>query len=142
MFYEMQFKSGEIAQLTKTNFSCGSLQLLESIHSAEIIFDDSNNCLFFNVAAEQILGDRSDISLIGDWIRSQTQDNSQESLIFTIQDLPLNIVTINEQNIEGIEVLLSKLEVSEEFEQQLNKYKSLSIREPKIKPNYYSSKLE
>ncbi|MGL4883395.1 MAG: PAS domain-containing protein, partial [Waterburya sp.] len=126
----MQFKSGEIAQLTKTDFPYGSLQLLESIHSAEIIFDDSNNCLFFNAAAEQILGDRSDISLIGDWIRSQTQDNSQESLIFTIQDLPLNIVIIDEQNIEGIEVLLSKLDVSEEFGQQLNKYKSLSIREP------------
>jgi diguanylate cyclase (GGDEF)-like protein len=141
MFYEMQFKSGEKAQLTKTNFSSGSIHFLENIHSAEIIFDDSNNCLFFNAAAEKILGDRSDISLLGDWIRSQTLDNSQASLVFKIQDLPLNIVTIDAQNIEGLEVLLSKLEGSEEFWQQLNQHKSLSIREPKIKPDY-SPKLE
>jgi diguanylate cyclase (GGDEF)-like protein len=141
MFYEMQFKSGEKAQLTKTDFSSVSTQFLENIHSAEIIFDDSNNCLFFNAAAERILGDRSDISLLGDWIRSQTQENSQESLIFQIQDLPLNIATIDDQNIEGLEVLLSKLEGSEEFWQQLNQHKSLSIREPKIKPDY-APKLE
>jgi diguanylate cyclase (GGDEF)-like protein len=136
MFYEMQFKPEKIAQLTKTDFAANSRQFLENIYSAEIIFDDSNNCLFLNAAAEEILGDRSDISVIGDWIRSKIQDIIQQSLVFKIQDLPLKIETIYEHELEELEILLSKLDVSEEFWQQLNQHKSLSIREPKVKPDY------
>jgi diguanylate cyclase (GGDEF)-like protein len=142
MLYEIQFKPRKITQLAKTNFSTSSIQFLENINSAEIIFDDSKNCLFFNAAAEEILGDRADISLIGDWIRSQTQDIMQESLVFSIHDLPLKIEIIDEHELEELEVLLNKLDVSEEFWQQLYQHKSLNIREPKIKPDYPSKSEE
>ena len=136
MFYEMQFKPGKIVQLTKKNCDFSSILLLEKIYDAAIVFDDSRNCIFLNPAAEQVLGDRADISLIGDWIRSKTQDLMQQAMSFRVEELPLRLTAFEDNQFDELEVSLSRLEMSEAFLQQLNQQKSLAIREPKVKPEY------
>ena len=134
MFYEIQFKLGKIAQLTEASLSSTSTHLINNIRNATIIFDEYKNCLFLNNAAEQIFNDRSDISLIGDWIRSQIQNDFQQENIFKLKELPK--LTITEEWQSQIEVVLCRQDVSDEFWQELNQHKPLAIREPKIKPNY------
>lgn len=143
MIYEMQFKPGTINQLTQADFSSNSIPFIENINNAAIIFDDSKNCLFLNSAAEKILGtgDRSGISAIGDWIRSKTKNTEQQAMVFKLKELPLKIHAMNGEELDNLEVLLNKLDVSDEFWQKLNSHKSLAIREPKIIPDY-STKLE
>ena len=136
MFYEMQFKPGKIVQLTEKNCSSSSILLLEKIYDAAIVFDDSRNCIFLNPAAEQVLGDRADISLIGDWIRSKTQDIVQQAVSFRVEELPLRINALEDNQFDELEVSLSRLETSESFLHELNQQKSLAIREPKVKPEY------
>ncbi len=138
MFYEMQFKSGKITQLLEADFSSNSISTLDKINDAVIIFDDSKNCLFFNSAAEEILGERLDISILGDWIRSRTQNiMHQETISFEVREVPWVIASICEQKLDHLEILVSKLDISDDFWQRLDNQKSLVIREQKIKPNYF-----
>ena len=139
MFYEMQFKPGKTSQITATDFSSSSRSCLENICNAAIVFDDSKNCLFLNPAAEAMLGDRSDISLIGDWIRSKIQDIQQQAMVFQGDELPSVITAICEEKLQDLEVFLNRLDVSNEFWQELNSHKSLVMREAKLKPNYAST---
>ena len=134
MFYEIQFKLGKVAQLSQASLSSTSTYSMENIRNAAIIFDEYKNCLFLNNAAEQIFNDRSDVSLIGDWIREQIQNDLQQGRVFKLQELPK--LTVTEEWQSHIEVLLSRQNISDEFWQELNRHKSLTIREPKIKPNY------
>ncbi len=134
MFYEIQFKLGKVAQLTEASLSSNSIPSIENIRNAAIIFDEYKNCLFLNDAAEQIFNDRSDVSLIGDWIREQIQNDLQQGRVFKLQELPKLAVTEEWQS--QIEVLLCRQDISDKFCQELNRHKSLAIREPKIKPSY------
>ena len=134
MFYEIRFKLEKVAQLPKVSFPSNSISFIESIQNAVIIFDESKNCLFLNPAAEQILDNRSDISFIGDWIREKVWNTSRQT-VFKVQELPLEIASIDKWQLE-IEMILTKLEVPNEFGQHLNRHKTLVIREPKIQPNY------
>ena len=127
MFYEMQFKSGKIVQRTENNFSPSSILLLEKIHDATIVFDDERNCLFLNSAAEQILDDRTDISLIGDWIRSKSPEILEDRTVFQAEDLPCKIAEIDARQLEELEIYLGKLDVDDRFWQELNQQKSLII---------------
>ncbi len=137
MFYEIQFKLGKVAQLTEASLSstsATSIKNIENIRNAAIIFDEYKNCLFLNYAAEQIFGDRSEISLIGDWIREQIQNDPQQAKLFKLEQLPkLAAIEVWQSQIE---VILCKQDISDEFWQELNQHKSLAIREPKIKPKY------
>jgi len=139
----MQFQSGKTVQLAENNFSSSSI-FLEKIREAAFIFDDNQNCLFFNAAAEQILGDLADISLIGDWIRSKTQEVIDQERLFEVRELPLKIVEIDEHQFEKLEILLSRLEVSDDFWQELNQHKSLSISNslPNVKELYPANILD
>jgi len=134
MFYEIQFKLGKVAQLTEASLSSTSIPSIENIRSAAIIFDEYKNCLFLNDAAEKIFGDRSDISIIGDWIREQIKNDLQQPRVFKLQELPILAATKGWQT--QIEVVLCQQDISQEFWQELNQHKSLAIREPKIKPVY------
>ena len=134
MFYEIQFKLGKVAQLTAASLSSTSIPSIENIRNAAIIFDEYKNCLFLNYAAEQIFGDRSDISLIGDWIREQIQNDLEQGRVFQLEELPKLAAIESWQS--QIEVLLCRQNISDEFWQELNQHKSLAIREPKIKPTY------
>ena len=141
MFYEMQFKLEEVATTSKAIFSCDSAESIENIYNSIVIFDDQKSCLYLNAAAELLLGDRTDLSVIGDWIRSKIQNSLQESVIFKLSELPLEITLINKERRGQIKVIIKKIDVLDEFIQELNEHKSFVIREPKIKPNY-SQKLE
>ena len=140
MFYEMQFKLEKVATSTKVISSCDSTEFIENIYNAVIIFDEKKSCLYLNAAAEQLLGDRTDISVIGDWIRSRIQNSLQKSVIFKLSELPLQTTLINEELKGEIKVILKKLDILDEFGRE-DEHKSFVIREPKIKPNY-TEKLE
>lgn len=141
MYYEMQFKLEKVASFVGPALTFDSVESIENIYNAIIIFDEKRNCLFLNAAAEKLLGGRTNISVIGDWIRSQIQNSLQESIVFKLPQLPLPKTLIDEEKLGEIKVILRKLDVSDEFAQQLNEHKSLVIREPKIKPSY-TQKLE
>ncbi len=136
MFYEMQFQLGTAAQLLKAASPSESGESIENIDDAVIIFDENRNCLLLNTVAEHILGDRSNISAIGDWIRSKTKNILQKPLVVKLSELPLKTTLSNENPLGEIQVLLKQLNVSDEFWQELNQHKLLAIREPKIKPTY------
>ena len=130
MLYEMQFKSGTIGQFQTTSHPSDSVSFSDNLSNATIIFDDSQNCLFLNSAAENILGNcLDDISVIGDWIRSKTECTLQQSIIIPMEDLPSIIVTACEEKLEDLEVLISKLNVSDRFWQELNLQKSLIMKD-------------
>ena len=131
MFYEMQFQSKKAPRLDIAPLPYCSIESIENIPNAIVIFDESKNCLFLNKVAKQILGDRTNISVIGDWIREKIQNSLQDSVIFKLSELPLKTTSIEQERAEEIEVLLRKLYVSDEFERELNEYESLVIREPK-----------
>ncbi|HEY9770828.1 MAG TPA: diguanylate cyclase [Coleofasciculaceae cyanobacterium] len=132
----MQFKLGEVAQLTEANLSSTSIPLIQNICDAAIVFDTKKNCLFLNHAAEQIFGDRLNISLIGDWIRDIIQDAPLQVMFFKLEELPFTLASIDEWQFKEMEVWLSRQDVSDEFWQELNQHKLLAIREPKVKPTY------
>ena len=147
MFYEMQFKPRKITPLVEADFSADSISTLDNISNAIIIFDDTKNCLFLNYAAEKFLGDRSDISILGDWIRCRTENIvQQDAIAYKAHELPETITSICGQIIDDLEILVSKLDISADYWQKLANHKPLSIRGQKIKPNYLaqydSSELE
>ncbi len=129
MFYEMQFKSGKLSQFATTDYSPSSVSFLNNLDNAAIIFDDSQNCLFLNSAAEKILGDRlNDISLIGDWIRSKIEYIVQESIVVSSKELPSILVDSCTENLDNLEVLVSKLDVSDELWQELHNRESVIMK--------------
>ena len=134
MFYEMQFQLGKASQLTLAALPYDSIKSIENNNRAIVIFDENKNSLFLNAVAKQILDDRTDVSAIGDWIRSRVE-NLIESDVFKISELPLEISLIEQGGAE-IEIFLRRLEVSEKFERELNEHESLVIRESKVKPDY------
>lgn len=127
MFYEMQFKSEKTVQLAEGDFSSSSILFLEKVHEAAIVFDDQQDCLFFNAAAELILGDINNASLIGDWIRSKTKEVIEQERLFEFHELPLKAIDFEHHQFEKLEILLSRLDVSDDFWQELNQQKSFSI---------------
>lgn len=135
MFYEMQFQLGKAARLILAASPYDSVESIESISNAIVIFDDSKNCLFLNAVAKQILDVRTDVSVIGDWIRSKV-DNLAEYDVFKLSELPFEINLINQDGAGEIEVGLKKIEASDELKKELNQHESLVIRESKIKPDY------
>ena len=135
MFYEMQFQLGKAARLALAALPYDSIESIENNNRAIIIFNESKNSLFLNAVAKQILDDRTNVSVIGDWIRSKVE-NLIESDVFKLSELPLEISLINKHLADEIEIFLRKLEVSEKFKRELNEHESLVIRESKIKPDY------
>ena len=133
MFYEMQFKLGKIAQLTDASLS-SSAPTIAYLREAIVVLDRQKNCLFLNQAAEQLFGDRSNISAIGDWIREKVAAGLSQPVVCKLQDLPLTIADLDE-TVQAA-VILREQQASDELWQELNQHKSLAIREPKIKPEH------
>ena len=135
MLYEMQFQLGKAAELAASPYE--SIESIKNNNRAIVIFDENKNSLFLNAVAKQILENRTDVSVIGDWIRSRVE-NLKEIDVFKLSELPLEITLTNQQQ-EDVEVVLRRLEVSAKFELELNEYESLAIRETKIEPSYVRS---
>lgn len=119
MMYEMQFRSRRRNLSALTNCAYGSTSSLEGNDNATIIFDDCKNCLFLNPAAEKILGDRSNLCLLEDWIKSLTDDVLQQVQYFQPDEIPLSISLIEEEELKDLEISLTKIEVSIDFWQKL-----------------------
>ena len=135
MFYEMQFKLGKIADSHQAEFSSDLVNSIEQLRNAAIVFDLEKNCLFVDRAAEQIFGDRSDISLLADWIRDRVRAGLHQPMVLKLQDLPLQLPTFESLQSE-IAVILQEHAGSDKLTQELKRRKLLAIREPKVKPNY------
>ncbi len=135
MIYEMQFKPKNKIQSLSTEISSNSISILENIDSAVIIFDGHKNCLFFNPAAEKILGDRYNFALLGDWIRSVADNFVQQAMYFKVNEVPLSINSICIQELDNLEILISKVDISDNFWQNFGNQQSLAINEYKIRPN-------
>ena len=130
MFYEMQFRSGKIDRFDTPEQVFNSVSFTDNLDNPAIIFDDCENCLFLNSAAESILGDRSnDISVIGDWIRSKTEHIAGQLTIVPMAELPSIIVNMCQEKLDSFEVLIGKLDISDEFWRELNQQKSWTARE-------------
>jgi len=126
MFYEMQFKLGQTYRFTKTDLSCSSISSEINLSNVAIVFDDNQDCLFLNTAAEAILGDREfDLATLKDWIRSKIQNNQQKVMVFEAEKLPTVIAALCESKLNNLEVMVSKLDVSSKLWQQLSNYSSL-----------------
>jgi len=138
MFYELQFKLGKMLPAKEAHLRSTQISVIDNLRDATIIFDVHKNCLFLNQAAEEIFSDRSNISLLGDWIRDKVVDGLPQPVLLKLQDLPLKLVGIEESQLQVAVILQSQIG-SDEFYQELNKHKSLAIREPKVKPNYASA---
>lgn len=137
MFYEIQFKLEKLTRLTEASLASTTSLSIDNIRQAAIIFDEYKNCLFLNNAAEKIFDNRSDISLLGDWIREHIKQYPEQSMAVRLQEIPLKLAPID-QWCQKIEILINKQDFSEEFWQELNQHKLLAIREPKIRPTYTS----
>ena len=131
----MQFKPKKKTQSLSTEISSSSISILENIDSAVIIFDGHKNCLFFNPAAEKILGDRTNFALLGDWIRSVADKLRQQAMYFRADEVPLLINSICTQELEQLEILVSKIDIADDFWQKFSNQQSLAISEYKIRPN-------
>jgi len=136
MFYEMQFKVGKVAHLSDL-----SSLTIDNLRQATIIFDADNNCLFLNQAAEQIFSDRSNISLVGNWIRDKIGAGLPQPIVCKLQELPLQLANTDEVELQ-VAVILQQQIVSDEFWQELNQHKSLAIREPKLQPSHLEENYE
>ena len=134
MFYEIRFKLEQEAWLTPTSLT--SIESIEDRSDAIIVFNESKNCLFLNAVAEQLFDERTDISVIGDWIRAKIQRPLQKSIVFKLLELPLKTTLVNQEQAGEIEVHLRKLDVSEKLDRELNEHKSLVVREPSIRPSH------
>ena len=121
MFYEMQFRSEKKDRYERTKLVSDYSSSLDNHSDAAIVFDDSQNCLFLNSAAEAILGeDRELLSLIGDWISSKMHGTVEHSNTFSINELPEKIAAICQAKLDSLEVLVSRLDISDEFWQELS----------------------
>ena len=133
MFYEMQFKPAKIEQFTETDLSSISKLASDNTNNAAIVFDDRKDCLFFNPAAEAILGEcLIDVSIIKDWIRSKTQDSNCQTMVFQMEELPAIVAAICDKKLDNIEILVSRLDGSSEFWQELNNQKSLVMSKAQV----------
>ena len=138
MFYEMQFKLGKMLPSAEAQLLSTQIPIIDTLRDATIIFDLQKNCFLLNSAAEEILGEGSNISLLGDWIKDKVADGLLQPIVFKLQNLPFKLDNIYEFQSQ-IAVILQAQIGSDKLDRELNKHKTLAIREPKVKPNYVST---
>ncbi len=134
MFYQMCFQLDGLDQLSKATLSLDFKDLLESLDEAVIIFDEMRNCLFLNPEAKQLLEDNTNISVIRDWISSHVPSLLGDPLVSVLPELPSKTTLINEKQLGELKVVLRKIDVSNEFRQELTKHNSTFIRDTEIVP--------
>ena len=129
MFYEMQFKLGKIAQSTDAISSIPA-PTINNLRSATIVLDRQKDYLYLNQAAEQLFSDRSDVSIVKDWIEEKVAAGLSQPAVYKLQDLPLTIGDLD-RTIQAA-VILREQQPSNEW-QGLNRRKSSAISKTKVK---------
>lgn len=114
--YEMQFEPPSTNKSTLIGTSADSISIIDSMDNAAIIFDTQKNCLFCNPAAEEILGDRSNIILLEDWIRSLEDDFGQVSCYFQATELPFLADSFCGQDLSQLKISVRKVNISDGFQ--------------------------
>lgn len=113
--YEIRFRQKLEKASVETELSEGSLSAIQTMNSAAIVFDELKNCLFLNTAAEEILGDKSNIILLENWIRSLKNNSALESGSFSATEIPLLLNSISDCELKQLEILIDKIDISEAF---------------------------
>ena len=119
MIYLMQLKPKQGQQLTLAKISSNLISIIETINEAVVIFDDHNNCLFFNAVAEQLLGNRENIPLLADWANSLDGRFSKQIDALPPDDLCSAIASLSASEINDIEIFLSQIDISSDFQVEL-----------------------
>ena len=121
MIYLMQLKPKKKQQLTLAQISSSLIPIIETINQAVVIFDQNKNCLFFNAVAEQILGDRANVPLLADWIQSLDVRTSTQIDALPTDELCSEIASLCSEEVNDLEIFLSQVEVSDDFQVGLNR---------------------
>jgi diguanylate cyclase (GGDEF)-like protein len=114
----MQFKLEN--KIEPLEISSSSSSILENTDSAIVIFDGQKNRLFFNSAAEKILGDHNHFALLEDWIYSLAENFVQEDLSFKANEIPWPINSVCPKELNDLEILVSKINVHADFWQNFD----------------------
>ncbi len=140
MIYLMQLKPKRGQQLTLAQLSANLISIVETIKQPVVIFDDNNNCLFFNAVAEELLGDRENTHWLADWSKSLDGRLSKQVDSLPPDDLCLAIAFLCSQEVNDVDIFLSQVDISDnfkvdfkvEFEQQSNFSKEHSLSSESI----------
>ena len=136
----MQLKPKRGQQLTLAQLSANLISIVETIKQPVVIFDDNNNCLFFNAVAEELLGDRENTHWLADWSKSLDGRLSKQVDSLPPDDLCLAIAFLCSQEVNDVDIFLSQVDISDnfkvnfkvEFEQQSNSSKEHSLSSESI----------
>ena len=116
MIYLMQLKPKQEEQLTLAKISVDFISIIETINQAVVIFDDRNNCLFFNAVAEQILGNKDNIPLLVDWAQSLDGRLSKHIDALPPNELCSAIASLSSEEVNDLEIFLSQVDISDDFQ--------------------------
>jgi diguanylate cyclase (GGDEF)-like protein len=136
----MQFKLEN--KIEPLEISSSSSSILENTDSAIVIFDGQKNRLFFNSAAEKILGDHNDLALIEDWIYSLSENFVQENICFKANEVPWSINSICPKELNDLEILVSKINVHADFWQNFDDQQLSTIDQYQIRSNSISKTIK
>ncbi|GAB4523907.1 MAG: hypothetical protein Tsb0014_01920 [Pleurocapsa sp.] len=127
--YEIQFKKTKLNQLSLNHpsYSVGS-NFNKNVDRAVILFDENKKCLFFGPGVESFLGDRLNFLLLEAWIISLEENILYESIHFLIKEIPYLIDLI-----DNVEILVNKINISDNFWQQFNDLQRLAVNESQMK---------
>lgn len=116
MIYLMQLKPKQAEQLTLAKISVNFISIIETINQAVVIFDDNDNCLFFNAVAEQILGNKENVPLLVDWAKSLDGRLSKHIDALPPNELCSAIASLGSEEVNELEIFLSQVDISDYFQ--------------------------
>ena len=121
--YEIGFRRKHTED-SRENRTCGNfLAAITKMNHATIVFDECQNCLFLNTAAEAILGDQSNIILLENWLRSLNNNRALKSGSFKAKEIPLFIDSISDHQLNELEISIDKIEfAAESYSQFISKF--------------------
>jgi diguanylate cyclase (GGDEF)-like protein len=129
----MQFKHKN--KFRSSEISSSYISILENITSATVIYDSQKNCLFFNSAAEEILGNHNDLELLEDWFYSLTENLLQEDIYFKPNEVPWSINSICPKKLDNLEIFVSKINIHPDFWQNSDNQQFLIINQNQTRSN-------
>ncbi|MDJ0687268.1 MAG: diguanylate cyclase [Xenococcaceae cyanobacterium MO_188.B32] len=131
MIYLMQLKHKKGQELTLAKISANLISIIETINQAVVIFDDRDNCLFFNAVAERVLGNKENIPLLADWAKSLDGRLSKQIEALPPDELCLAIASLDYAEVNEVEIFLSQVDICEDFQVEF-KQKANCLKEQNI----------
>lgn len=126
----MQFKLKNKIQELEISSNC--ISILEDIDSAIVIFDSLKKHLFFNSSAKKIWDDHTNLVLVKDWFYSLTASFTQKNICFKANDISWSTTLICSEQLNNLEILVSKIDIYSDFWQNFNTQHFLSADQHQI----------